>query len=747
MTRKFLIILFFLFFFSGVRAEIVENVIVEGNKRISDETIKIYGEVELNKNFTESEINKVLTNLNSTNFFENIEIKLNNKTLKIIVKEFPFVNQLIILGEPKKGYKEEIEKLIQIKSKRPFIKANLANDIEIIKKLYSSLGYNFVKVDTKIKEIDKENLDLLIEIERGDQTKISSINFIGNKNIRSRRLRDVIASEESKFWKVISNNTNLSENLINLDKRLLLNFYKSLGYYDIKITSNIAEINKEGNADLVYSIEEGTRYTINKISTNIDKVFDKKLFFPLKSEFKKYIGDYYSPFKVKKLLEELDRLIEFNNLQFVEHNVQEDIQNDSINITLNIYEGPRNIVERINITGNNVTNEDVIRGELILDEGDPFVNLSLKKSIAKIKARNLFNDVNYEVSDGSDNNLKIIDIKVEERPTGEISAGAGVGTSGGTIAFNIKENNWLGQGKSVGLEIQADEESLIGDFRYTDPNYNFLGNSVTYSFSSEKNDKPDLGFENSIITAGIGTSFEQYKDVKVRLGLNASHDDLQTEDSASAALKKQNGTYSELLGVYGFTFDQRDKAFMPTSGSIFSFSQSLPIAADKTFITNTFSSSFYKSLSDNVIGSAKIYLASIDGLGGDDVRISKRRGISSSRLRGFEKNKVGPVDGSDHVGGNYVASLNFETNLPNVLPENSNADLGLFLDFGNVWGVDYDSSIDESNEIRSSTGITLNWLSPIGPLNFVVSQNLSKADTDVTESFTFNLGTTFWIWI
>ena len=743
MTRKFLIILFFLFFFSGVRAEIVENVIVEGNKRISDETIKIYGEVELNKNFTESEINKVLTNLNSTNFFENIEIKLNNKTLKIIVKEYPFVNQLIILGEPKKGYKEEIEKLIQIKSKRPFIKANLANDIEIIKKLYSSLGYNFVKVDTKIKEIDKENLDLLIEIERGDQTKISSINFIGNKNIRSRRLRDVIASEESKFWKVISNNTNLSENLINLDKRLLLNFYKSLGYYDIKITSNIAEINKEGNADLVYSIEEGTRYTINKISTNIDKVFDKKLFFPLKSEFKKYIGDYYSPFKVKKLLEELDRLIEFNNLQFVEHNVQEDIQNDSINITLNIYEGPRNIVERINITGNNVTNEDVIRGELILDEGDPFVNLSLKKSIAKIKARNLFNDVNYEVSDGSDNNLKIINIKVEERPTGEISAGAGVGTSGGTIAFNIKENNWLGQGKSVGLEIQADEESLIGDFRYTDPNYNFLGNSVTYSFSSEKNDKPDLGFENSIITAGIGTSFEQYKDVKVRLGLNASHDDLQTEDSASAALKKQNGTYSELLGVYGFTFDQRDKAFMPTSGSIFSFSQSLPIAADKTFITNTFSSSFYKSLSDNVIGSAKIYLASIDGLGGDDVRISKRRGISSSRLRGFEKNKVGPVDGSDHVGGNYVASLNFETNLPNVLPENSNADLGLFLDFGNVWGVDYDSSIDESNEIRSSTGITLNWLSPIGPLNFVVSQNLSKADTDVTESFTFNLGTTF----
>ena len=743
MTKKILTFLFFLLYFSAVKAEVVENIIIEGNKRISDETIKIYGEVELNKNFNESDLNKVLSNLNSTNFFQNIEISLNNKTLKIVVEEYPFVSQLIILGEPKKAYVEEIKKLIQIKSKRPFIKANLAKDIEIIKKLYSSLGYNFAQVDAKIKEIDKDNLDLLIEIERGEQTKISSIKFIGNKDIRSRRLRDVIASAEDKFWKVISNNTNLSENLINLDKRLLTNYYKSLGYYDVKISSNIAEINKAGNADLVYSIEEGTRYTINKISTNIDQVFDKNLFFPLNKEFKKYIGDYYSPFKIKKLLEELDRLIELNNLQFVEHNVKEDIKDDSINITLNIFEGPRNLVERINITGNNVTNEDVIRGELILDEGDPFVNLSLEKSIAKIKARNIFNDVTYEINDGSENNLKIIDINVEERPTGEISAGAGVGTSGGTIAFNIKENNWLGQGKSIGLEIQADEESLIGDFSYTNPNYNFLGNSITYSFLSERNDKPDLGFENSIIAAAIGTSFEQYKDIKVRLGLKASHDDLQTEDSASASLKKQNGTYSELTGNYGFTFDQRDKAFMPTSGSIISFGQSLPIAADKAFIVNTVSSSFYKSLSENIVGSTKIYLASINGLGGEDVRISKRRGISSSRLRGFEKNKVGPVDGSDHVGGNYVAALNFETNLPNVLPENSNADVGLFLDFGNVWGVDYDSSIDESNKIRSSTGVTVNWLSPIGPLNFVISQNLSKADTDVTESFAFNLGTTF----
>ncbi len=743
MIKKIFIILSFLFIFSNLQADKVNKIIIEGNKRIADETIKIYGDIKLDKDFNENEINKVLNNLYSTNFFENIEINLVDNVLKIKVEEYPFVNQLIILGEPKKGNIEQIKKLIEIKQKRPFIKANLAKDIDVIKQLYSSLGYNFAKVEAKIKKIDNENLDLLIEISRGNQTKISSIKFIGNNNIRSRRLRDVIASEEDKFWKFISRNTNLSENLINLDKRLLLNYYKSLGYYDIKINSNIAEINKEGNADLIYSIQEGNRYIINKISTNVDEVFDKKLFFPLNKEFKKYIGDYYSPFKIKKLLEELDRIIEYQNLQFVEHNVQEKIENDSISVILNVFEGPRNLVERINITGNSVTNEDVIRGELLLDEGDPFVNLSLEKSVAEIRARNIFKDVKYEVVDGSESNLKIININVEERPTGEISAGAGVGTSGGTIAFNVRENNWLGTGKSLGLEIQADEESLVGNFNYSDPNYNFLGNSITYSLSSEKNDKPDLGFENSIISASISTAFEQYKDLDVNLGLKASYDDLQTEESASSSLKKQNGTYSELAGSYGFTFDQRDKAFMPTSGSIISFGQSLPIAADRSFITNSISASMYKAFNENVVGSSKIYFSSINGLGDDDVRISKRRGISSKRLRGFEKNKVGPVDGSDHVGGNYVAALNFETNLPNFLPDNSNADVGLFLDFANVWGVDYDSSLDDSNKIRSSTGIAVNWLSPIGPLNFVLSQNLSKADTDKTESFTFNLGTTF----
>ena len=151
----------------------------------------------------------------------------------------------------------------------------------------------------------------------------------------------------------------------------------------------------------------------------------------------------------------------------------------------------------------------------------------------------------------------------------------------------------------------------------------------------------------------------------------------------------------------------------------------------------------YNSINENIVGASKFYLSTINGLKNEDVRLSKRKGISQRKLRGFKKNKVGPVDGNDHIGGNYVAALNFETNLPNLLPDNTNTDLGLFLDFANIWGVDYTDTVDEANKIRSSTGVVANWSSPIGPLTFILSQNLSKANTDETESFSFNLGTTF----
>ena len=263
MTKKFFKIIFFLFFFSNLQAEIVKKIVVEGNNRVSVETIKVYGEIEINKNYSESDLNKILRNLYSTEFFETVNISVSSNILNISIKEYPVINQLIIIGEKKKGYEEQLRKLIKLREKKSFIKSYLLKDVDIIKQLYSSLGYNFAEVETKIRVIDDKSVDLLIEINRGEQTKVSSINFIGNNNVRSKRLSEIIASEVSRFWKVLSKNTNLSENIIKLDKSLLANYYKSIGYYNVKVNSNIAKINNSGDADLIYTIEEGNRFTIN----------------------------------------------------------------------------------------------------------------------------------------------------------------------------------------------------------------------------------------------------------------------------------------------------------------------------------------------------------------------------------------------------------------------------------------------------------------------------------------------------
>ena len=382
MHRLLVLFIFFSLLITDLNAEIVSKISVKGNKRVSLETIKVYGDIEIGKDYSEADLNKVLNKLYETEFFENVEINLKNNILLINLKEYPIVNQLVITGEKSKKFQDQIKKIIKLKPKSSYIKSYLTKDINTIKSLYSSIGYSFADVNVKINEIDNNKFDLLLEIDRGEKSKISTIKFIGNNFIRTNKLRDVIASEESKFWKVLTKNTSFSENLINLDLRLIKNFYKSQGFYDVKVISNSAEINNKKNIDLIYTIEEGNRYRINKISLNVDTVFDKDLFFPLEKEFKEYIGEYYSPFKVKKLLEELDQLIDNNSLQFVEHNVEETLDEKNINIVLNLFEGKKVLVERINIVGNNITNEDVIRGELVIDEGDPFTKLGLEKSIA-----------------------------------------------------------------------------------------------------------------------------------------------------------------------------------------------------------------------------------------------------------------------------------------------------------------------------------------------------------------------------
>ena len=740
----FINICFLILLSTNAGAEILKKVEINGNERISNETIKVYGEIEINKNYSDTDLNEVIKKLYNTKFFSKISVNLVNGVLKIDVIENPIINTITIEGEEAKKFKKELVKFLTLKEKSSYIEADIRNDIEIIKSFYKSLGFYSVKVEARKQNVgnDSKRVNLIFSVDKGKRNKIAKIYFLGDKKIKDKRLRDVVASEESRFWKFLSQNIYLNSHRIELDKRLLKNYYLSQGYYDVQVLSSSVEMQNTDFIELKFSINAGKKYRIKKLSTDIDPVFDKSIFKGLNKEYKKYAGDYYSPFKIKKVLSKIDQIIDDNELQFIQHSVSETVDEDGIDVVFKIFEGRKVQIERVNIKGNSVTNDSVIRSELLLDEGDPYSEVKLQKSIANLKSRDIFKNVNYKILEGSAKDLKVMEIKVEEKPTGEVSAGAGVGTEGTSFTFTLKENNYFGKGISLDTSLRLSEHAIRGGVTISDPNYNFSGNEVYGGFTSTKTDNADSGYENTVTNFNIGTKFEQYDDIYLTPSLSLSYDDLRVDDTASSSLKKQAGDFSDVTIGYGIERDKRDRSFMPTDGDVISFYQSVPIYADQGSLYNAFYYSGYHTFSDDVIGALKFYGAGVVGID-DDVRLSKRIHIPSNRLRGFERNRVGPKDGEDYVGGNYATALNFEASLPNLLPEGTQTDVALFLDMGNLWHADYDGSVGQSSKLRSAIGFTTNMYTVVGPLSFVFAQDLSKASSDKTETFRFNLGTSF----
>jgi outer membrane protein insertion porin family len=394
--------------------------------------------------------------------------------------------------------------------------------------------------------------------------------------------------------------------------------------------------------------------------------------------------------------------------------------------------------------GNNVTIEDVIRNELDLDEGDPFNYALYSRSINNIKSLNIFKSVSSEIVDTENSFEKIININVEEKPTGSISIGAGVGTSGASTSFGIQENNFLGKGIQLDTNLFLSEEVIRGLFSYTKKKYKNTNKDLIFSVQSQETDRmADFGYKSTDTGFSLGTNFEYLDDLYFSPNLLISSEKLDTADSASSMLKKQEGSYQNVDFRYRFFLNKLDKSFQPSDGFSSSFSQTIPINyGDNQTLVNVYEIKNYNEYMKDQVLSLSFYAAAANSLGNNDVRVSDRLYLPASKLRGFESGKIGPVDSGDFIGGNYSTAFNAKANLP-VLQNLETMDFNLFYDAANVWGVDYSNSIDDSNKIRSSTGLSVDWYTPIGPMNFSLSQPITKSNTDKTEGFRFQLGTTF----
>ena len=742
------LIFVFCFLITSAFSEIVNNITINGNKRISSESIKVLGNISTQKNLEKKDLNNLLKKLYDTNFFKDVNLSLDKGNLIINVIENPIIENIEITGIKNKTFLEEISEIMVLKNRMSFSEIQLQKDINTINNVLKTNGFYFSKVEPSIIKDDNLNaVRLRIEIDQGKKARIKQIQFIGDKKLKDKKLLEVIASEEHKFWKFVSRNVYLNQPRIELDKRLLESFYKNQGYYKVKVLNSFAELTEEDSFKLIFNIESGKKYYFNDFTLSLPEDYNVADFSKIEKIFKKLKGEDYSLDEISEVLEEIDKIASLRLYDFITANVEETIVNENkINFNFKIVDSQKFYVERINIIGNYQTIEEVIRNRLVVDEGDPLNELLFNKSIDNVRSLRIFKNVETKIYDGSENNLKSIDITVEEQPTGEVSLAAGVGTSGTTIGGGITEKNFLGKGINLNTQLEISEDKIKGQFIYSKPNFNYSDNTLFTSIRSSTTDRlKDFGYETSEIGFSLGTEFEQYENLFFNPEINLSIEDLETNSTASNSLKKQAGNYEDFYFNYGLNYDLRNSSYKPSSGYKTSFYQKLPMVSSNNEITNTFIFTKHKKLNKetDMVGKASIYFTTVNSIDDSDVRISKRAKMPYNRLRGFEKDKIGPKDGDDYVGGNYVTSLNFSTNLPGLLQTMENLDFTYFIDIGNVWGVDYDSAVDQSNTIRSSTGVGMDWLTPIGPLSFSLTQPLSKARSDQTETFRFNLGTTF----
>jgi outer membrane protein insertion porin family len=722
----------------------IKKVNIVGNVRVNSTTIESLVDKKIN-NIDSIYINNLTKKIYDTDFFADVKVSFNQDILTITVSENPIVNFFYLNGV-KDSDLDQVNKIIKLKENNIFSSSKLKKDIEATREFFNASGYYQATIVPEIIKIDNNQINLIINIDKKEIFKIKNIYFIGNKYFSSSQLLEVVSSSEDAWWKFFSSSA-LSEQKIEYDKQLLKDFYKNKGFFDIQIESVFASLDKNNNFSLTFSINSGIKYKfgdfdLKKIGVSYeDKVINEIRIISIKL----LENQIYSTEIINKLNRQVTNYLESKKYNNFEIDIQELKKEDKINIAFQISDSQKVLINKININGNSITEEKVIRDNMLLAEGD-YLNLTkAKKSVDNIKAKQLFSKVEYKIENTEKKDFKDFNLFVKEQPTGSITAGFGYGTNGGIFEAGINERNFLGQGINLNFNGRLSTEKISGVFSYNDPNFKNTSKELAMSLYSEKDEYKNAGYDNKRVGTNLSTRYEIYEDIYFRPNIGIQHDSLDITGTVSNLLRSRQGnTLTSSVG-YLFSIDSRDSKLNPTSGTVFYFSQDIDtlvsdIHAFKTSIGGT----VYKELiNDKFIGSAKARLANSTAINNKDIKISDRLFPSSSDLRGFESRGVGPVDTNDHIGGNNLATLSFKSTFPNPIPDSLRSTTYLFLDMGNVWGVDYSDTILSSSKIRSTTGIALDFMSPLGPLSFTYSIPISKASTDKEQNFLFNIGSSF----
>ncbi len=735
--------------YSFAQSQGATEIRVEGAQLIEADTVRSYVPISTGQKITIQAMDEALKKLFATGLFADVIVRREGTAVVIRVVENPIINRIAFEGN-KRISNEILQDEVKLRPRIVYTRTRVQNDVQRLIDVYRRNGRFAASVEPKVIQLPQNRVDLVFEIKEGPVTEIRRISFVGNQIFSDSDLRSVVRTKESAWYRFLSADDTYDPDRLTFDRELLRRYYLSKGYADFRVVSAVAELapNREGFF-ITFTIEEGKRYRFGKIDVAAklrDLASDQ-----LKGHIKIKDGDWYNADSVEDVVSNLTDVVGTLGYAFVDirPRVKRNKKKRVIDITFQIREGPKVFVERINITGNVRTIDPVIRREMTLVEGDAFNASKMRRARKRIRNLGFFEKIDVKNVRGSRSDKTVLQVKVRERSTGEISFGAGFSSSVGLLGdVGIRERNLLGRGQDLLLKTTIAAESSQIDLQFTEPY--FLDRKLAAGidlFRTTRDLQDESSFEQKSLGAGLRLRFEYSDNLRQRLHYRISREELtDVTSTASLAVQEQEGSAvkSEISQI--LTYDSRDDRFLPTKGFVTRFNTNLAgLGGSVKYIQTKLRATRYFPITEKFIASIGGSAGYIVGLGGD-VRIVDRFFLGGPSLRGFEVAGAGPRDEAtdDAVGGKLIYTGTAQLTFPIGLPNEFGIKGRLFSDIGSLSNSESTlATITDDKSLRASVGLGISWISPFGPLVIDFSKALLKKDFDKTEVLRFDFGARF----
>ena len=727
-------------------AEIIQFIRVEGTQRVEEETVRAYMVVREGMINDVDMVDQSVKTLFASGLFSDVTIRRSEGGLVVSVVENPIVNRVSFEGNGAIN-DDTLTKEAELRPRLVYTRARVQDDVERFIEIYRQSGYFAARIEPKVVQLPQNRVDVIFEINEGPITGIRSINFVGNKAFDDDRLREEIITSETRWWRFFASSDNYDPDRLNYDRQQLRRFYLSKGYADFRVVSSSAELTRNGEEFFVtFNIEEGELFAFAEsgIRSTVETIDIETL----QAAIDHAEGDRYDIRNIEDTEDALTKLLGEKGFAFadIRARTRRDRENNLIRVEYVIEEGPRVYVERININGNDRTHDEVLRREMRISEGDAFNRVMLERSRRNLRALGYFSSVDIEESPGSEPDKTIIDVNVVEQSTGELTFGVGYSSAESlTTEFAIAERNLLGRGQKLNLRVGVSDEVQRYQIGFTEPF--FLDRRVAAGFSifNTESDYDNDAYVFSSTGIGGQLAFPLSEDGRLSLSVNLSEDELDNNLFNSNINRSYD--YSKYEIGYYYSIDKRVDAIDPTEGWNLGFGQDLAgPSGDVTFIRTSAVANYYYEITEGWVFHGRASVGFIDDYEDDTVYYGDRFFRGGSSFRGFDRSGVGPrqISTGYAVGANRYIIGTTEVSVPLGIPKDVGIKANLFVDFGAVGDTDETlNDIEDDFAFRATSGLSISWKSPFGPVRFDFASAIKKEDYDKAKSFRFSVGTRF----